>query len=236
MSRSTFHKELYNCTGPYYMQVHRLAVYTNGFVQALYMHTYMYVYIIILSSTISPWMHGCECREMTQHLNVSGEGRDLGVKEGVQGSVWVHKVLRELSHDPGSCIEHLTYSFLPTAARKQVSVLQNGGLCKQQGHRYCNQVYIYVVCISYNSRRATIRKNTICLTAKGRTSLTRMATSNICEAMGLPTGKQIDTVYRYNTYINMYTLLTYIISIDSVKHAHVRVLSNTHVTFNKSDP
>ncbi len=56
MSKTTFHKELYNCTGPYYMymQVHKLAVYTNGFVQALYMHTY--VYIIILSSAISPWM------------------------------------------------------------------------------------------------------------------------------------------------------------------------------------
>ena len=61
-------------------------------------------------------------------LDVCGEGGDLGVQEGIDGSPGVRQVTAEFSRDPGRRVEHLTDPVLVGAPREEMSVLQDGGL------------------------------------------------------------------------------------------------------------
>ena len=52
----------------------------------------------------------------------------LGVEKTVQGRPGIGEVFRELPHNPGSCVEHLTYAVVPSGTSEEMGVLQNGRL------------------------------------------------------------------------------------------------------------
>ena len=59
---------------------------------------------------------------------MSGESRDLGVQEGIDGASGIRQEAAELSSDPGCCVEDLTDPVLVGTAGEEVCVLQDGGL------------------------------------------------------------------------------------------------------------
>ena len=61
-------------------------------------------------------------------LDVCGEGGDLGVQEGIDGSPGVRQETAELSRDPGRRVEHLADPVLVGATREEMGVLKDGGL------------------------------------------------------------------------------------------------------------
>ena len=61
-------------------------------------------------------------------LDVCGEGGDLGVQEGINGSAGVRQETAELSRDPGRRVEHLADPVLVGAPREEMGVLKDGGL------------------------------------------------------------------------------------------------------------